>query len=90
MVSFVNLLYNELFYYRLFMGYYMTMLQTYPDLLTNNTRNTSYAAIFKKFSSQYTWSQSALSLSLRMMRDNYMAFPFHVGLSMYEEDLDGF
>ncbi|MFA6256147.1 MAG: hypothetical protein WC606_03090 [Candidatus Absconditabacterales bacterium] len=85
MISFVNLLYNELFYYRLFEGYYMIMLQKYPSLTT-----TSYSTIFKKFSSEYIWSKTALSLSLRMMRDTYMAFPFHVGFSMYQEDLDGF
>jgi len=85
MMSFVNLAYNEIFYYRLFMGYYMTMIQKYPNLLPDYT---SYDTISRKFSSQYIWSKSALSLSLRMMRDTYMAFPFHVGFSMYEEDLD--
>ena len=88
MVSFVNLLYNELFYSRLFMGYYMVMLQKTPLLLVNTTHTTSYATIFKKISSEYVWSKNALSLSLRMMRDTYMAFPFHVGFSMYQEDLD--
>jgi hypothetical protein len=27
-------------------------------------------------------------LSLRMMRDTYTAFPFHVWFSIYQEDLD--
>ena len=72
MVSFVNLLYNEIYYYRLFIGYYMTMIQQYPEI------NADYNAIFQKFSAEYVRSKSAMSLSLRMMRDMYMAFPFHV------------
>jgi hypothetical protein len=90
LVSFLNLSYNELFYYRLFMGYYLVMLQKYPSLLMQNTYMTDYTTILKTFSTQYMWSKDALSLSMRMMRDMYMAFPFHVGLSMYQEDLDGF
>ena len=88
--SFVNLVYNELFYYRLFMWYYLSMLQAHPELLTNNTYMNDYATILKTFSTQYMWSKDALSLSLRMMRDIYVAFPFHVWFSMYQEDLDGF
>jgi hypothetical protein len=38
---------------------------------------------------QYTRSKDALSLSLRMMRDTYTAFPFHVWFSLYQEDLYG-
>ncbi len=87
MMSFVNLSYNEIFYYRLFMGYYMIMLQKYPLLLPDYT---SYDTILQNFSSQYIRSKSALSLSLRMMRDTYIAFPFHIGLTLYAEDLDGF
>jgi len=90
MVSFNNLVYNELFYYRLFAGYYMIMIQQHPSLLIKNTRVTNSSQILKRFSSQYIWSKTALSLSLRMMRDMYMGFPFHVGFSMYQEDLDGF
>lgn len=90
LASFVNLAYNELFYYRLFMWYYLVLLQRYPSLLEQNTYMTDYASILKTFSTQYMWSKDALSLSLRMMRDTYMAFPFHVGFSMYQEDLDGF
>lgn len=89
LTSFVNLTYNELFYYRLFVGYYLSMLQRYPSLLKNNTYMTDYSYIQKTFLTQYTRSKDALSLSFRMMRDTYTAFPFHVGFSMYQEDLDG-
>lgn len=84
MTQFINLIYNELYYYRLFVGYYMIILQKYPGI------NSDYATILQNFSSEYAWSKSAISLSLRMMRDMYMAFPFHVWLSMYQEDVDAF
>ena len=71
------------------MAYYLTMLQSYQNLLANNPYADDYSTIAKSFSSQYTWSKDALSLSLRMMRDTYLAFPFHIGFLMYEEDLDG-
>ncbi len=90
MVSFVNLTYNELFYYRLFASYYILMLQKNPGTLISTSQNNDLSTIQKKFSSQYIRSKTALSLTFRMMRDTYMAFPFHVGFSMYQEDLDGF
>jgi len=90
LTSFVNLAYNELFYYRLFMWYYLSMIQKHRSLISENTFMTDYNYILKTFSTQYMWSKDALSLSLRMMSDMYMAFPFHVGFSMYQEDLDGF
>ncbi len=89
LVSFTNLVYNELFYYRLFMWYYLSMLQRYPGILYQNTYMKDYTDIQKTFLTQYARSHEALSLSLRMMRDTYIAFPFHVGLSMYHEDLYG-
>ncbi len=88
LVSFANLTYNELFYYRLFVGYYLSMLQRYPSLFKNNIYMTDYTYIQKTFLTQYTRSKDALSLSLRMMRDTYTAFPFHVWFSIYQEDLD--
>jgi hypothetical protein len=72
MTHFVNLIYNELYYYRLFVGYYMIVLQQNPQI------NTDYATILQNFSSEYVWSKNAISLSLRMMRDMYIAFPFHI------------
>lgn len=89
-VSFVNLSYNELFYYRLFMGYYLVMLQQNPSTLLKNSQNRSLSTITKKFSTQYTRSKDAMSLTFRMLRDTAMAFPMHIGMEMYKEDLDGF
>jgi hypothetical protein len=88
--SFVNLSYNELFYYRLFMAYYLLTLQKNPGILAENDFLHNYDKILKTFSTQYMWSKSALSLTFRMLRDVYVSFPFHIGFLMYQEDLDGF
>ena len=53
----------------------------------NNTWNTDIDTLIKKSSNQYFRSKDALSLTFRMMRDTYMAYPFHIGLLMYQEDL---
>ena len=87
---FVNLTYNELFFYRLFVGYYLVVLQKNPGTLLHSSQNNNLSTLAKKFSSEYIRSKSALSLSFRMLRDLNMAFPFHVGFSMYQENLDGF
>ena len=84
MASFVDLLYNELYYYRQFVSIYTTKIKENPSFTL------SYSFINKKFESEYLWSKRAMSLSLRMMRDMYAAFPFHIGLSMYQERLNKF
>lgn len=89
-VPFVNLTYNELFYYRLFLWYYFAALQKNPWILVNTAYNNNLTTIMHEFSSQYTRSKDALTLTFRMLRDTNMAFPFHVGFSLYQEDLDGF
>ena len=90
MISFVNLTYNELFYYRLFMGYYFLMLQKNPTILAKNTYYKESSLLLQEASNQYIRSQDALSLTLRMMRDLYVAYPFHIGFLLYQEWLDGF
>lgn len=78
MLSFMNLSYNELFYYRLFMGYYFMMLQKNPSILLKNTYNKEIDTLIKKSSNQYLRSKEAMSLTFRMLRDMYVAYPFHV------------
>jgi hypothetical protein len=72
------------------MGYYFMMLQKTPSILMGNTRHKNIDILIKESSNQYLRSRDALSLTFRLMRDTYMAYPFHVGFLMYQEDLDGF
>lgn len=86
--QFVNLAYNEFFYYRLFATYYLTMIQTKTDIL-KMTQTTIKPEIDRRSSTllnEVQRSQEAFSLTLRMMRDQYAAFPLHIGFLMYQED----
>lgn len=86
---FLNLSYNELFYYRLFAQYYAWMITTKPDILHIKLKEVN-AEIFTRttnMTNELIWSQEALSMSIRMLRDFYTAFPLHIGFLMYQEDL---
>lgn len=90
--KFTNLVYNELFYYRLFMTYYTTRIQYNSTnlLKLNNASLVTSEEIYTRistFTNEFTRSQQALSMTLRMLRDLYAAFPLHIGFLMYEEDL---
>ncbi|MFA5748155.1 MAG: hypothetical protein WC872_03530 [Candidatus Absconditabacterales bacterium] len=94
LLSFINLLYNEIFYYRLFVDYYILTAQEYPQILEDTySRNTLQNQLEKKISqisNQLMRSEKAISLSIKTLRDNYVAFPLHIGFLMYYEDLNGF
>jgi len=88
--SFVNIMYNELFYYRLFVDYYTMVLNNHPEILWNNTNQSQINEIIIKFNNEYLWSKKALSISIRMLRDVNFAFPLHIWFMMYSEELDWF
>lgn len=86
---FLNLTYNEMFYYRLFVQYYTWMITTKPEILKLLAQDTN-AAVFtrtKNIQNELIWSQWALTMSMRMLRDFYTAFPLHIWFLMYQEDL---
>lgn len=87
---FLNLVYNELFYFRLFGQYYSWMISNKQELLKLPTITSANNEIFSRTSSmanEFIWSQDALSLSLRMLRDFYSSFPLHIGFLLYQEDI---
>lgn len=87
--QFLNLTYNELFYYRLFMTYYTTMIQSKTELLwlTQATAGPEISKRVTAFANEFTRSQQALAMTIRMLRDQYAAFPLHIWFLMYQEDL---
>ena len=87
---FLNLNYNELFYYRLFAQYYAWMLTTKePNILWLSQDELAWESFDRigQMNNELVWSQDALSVSMRMLRDSYTAFPLHIGFLMYQEDL---
>lgn len=88
--QFLNLTYNELFYYRLFAQYYSWMLTTNAKVLLDLQAKEVNSEVFtrtRNMSNELTWSEWALSLSMRMLRDFYTSFPLHIWFLMYQEDI---
>lgn len=86
-------MYNELFYYRLFKTYYTTTLQALQVgeknilQLQRSLWETEVQMRVTNFANEFTRSQQAVSMTMRMLRDQYSAFPLHIGFLMYQEDL---
>lgn len=76
MEAFMNVLYNELFYYRLFITYYST------DIKIPNQNESA-----EKMRQELVRSQDAVDLSLQMLKELYFAYPLHLGFTLYLEDL---
>jgi hypothetical protein len=62
--------------------YYILTAQEYPQILEDTySRNTLQNQLEKKISqisNQLMRSEKAISLSIKTLRDNYVAFPLHI------------
>lgn len=93
--NFINLIYNEYFWYRLFMEYYSTSLLRNPNL--SNINSTSNAEKIADNKEKVIWIQQnntririALSDSLRTLSEISQTFPLHIWLTMYQENANLF
>jgi len=83
--EFTNTIYNELFFFRLFIDYYnITVSSNY-----NIIKKTSSSVIkdITKFDNEFSRIQKSISMTTRNLRDIYISFPLHIGLVMYYEDV---
>lgn len=90
MKPFVNMLYNEMFYYNLFVQFYRQRLLQEDDLFewsktTERLQLQSFVSM--KIQNELNLSKKALEMSIRILRDQYWTFPLHIGLLMYWEQL---
>ena len=78
--GFTLLLYNEMFYYRLFVNYYTLIISANPELISSNpaTFSREVSDRVERFDDELLRSQKAISLTLRSLRDTYAAFPLHI------------
>lgn len=100
MVPFVNLVYNEFFYYSLFVQYFSAWLQAESNNLNANSKTDAAASTMTIASNQakkalimqneFAWSRDALAMSIRVLRNAYVTYPIHIGLLMYREKLQDF
>ena len=91
-------MYNELFFYTLFTQTYSTYLEkfwsdqnTLPQVLKNQNKSInmsgSIAIQRERISSQNKSLQSAVKKTIRQLNNTISAFPIHIGMLMYQEDL---
>lgn len=90
--QFIAMIENEIFFYRLFMAHYMWWIQAERRLLNEkdswlNTSIEKTAEIIAKTQQQIAWTQDAVDMSMRSLREMATTFPIHIGLLIYYEDL---
>jgi len=90
---FRNILWNEFFFFKLWMvGYKQALLNNHkllPPLLPSDWawRQRETQKEIATITSQIYYSQIAIDDWLRFLKDAYLTFPIHVGMKVYLEDL---
>ncbi len=84
-IDFTNTIYNELFFLRLFIDYYGLVISSNPNVL--DTTTWEWLKQITKFNNEFTRIQKSISMTTRSLRDLYIAFPLHIWLVMYYEDV---
>ena len=86
----MNAVYNEYFWYRLFLSYYSIYIDWYDFLDGSyNDQTEKYEENLERISlvnDQISKSKQAITLSLRSLTEMTYSFPIHVGFLMYHED----
>ena len=95
MTKFVNLVYNELFFYTSFVQYYTYILETQPQFRANANLNTIEQTQTKEnevwlMRENLSDSRKAVTTSIRFLKELQMTFPMHIGLLMYTEAINTF
>lgn len=93
--EFVNLVYNEYLWYRIFTSYYSNALLQVPGMSSLNTSFDVDKLADNKDKMNVLQEQSlkiqfAIIKSLRSLSEIYASFPTHIGLTMYQEDANMF
>ncbi|NOZ43691.1 MAG: hypothetical protein GXP45_00695 [bacterium] len=65
----MNIIYNELLYYRIFITYYSTYNQ---DSIPSKSINT------QQFKQELIRTEQASDLALRMLKEMYFSYPIHL------------
>ncbi|MCF7834964.1 hypothetical protein K9M48_02815 [Candidatus Gracilibacteria bacterium] len=92
--KYINLIYNEIFYYRLLLKFYEEKVLSAPTEIAPapfNKDTTTAKNYFKnkiyEFNREINRMHSAVSNTTKMLNEIYATFPLHIGFLMYQEDL---
>lgn len=95
MDKFINLVYNELMYYSLFIEYYSYLLQSKSEFKNWDVKNFSDKIVNNKnrVSKMYNnldASKKAIQTSIQILKEAQYTFPIHIWFLMYSEDVHKF
>lgn len=86
---FLNAVYNEYFWYRVFLSYYTSYINSSDFVDGEQDNQDKYEENQERISlvqDQIIKSKTAITLSLRSLTEMTYSFPVHVGFLMYHED----
>ncbi len=91
-IAFNNLVYNELFWYRIFVQYYITQSSKHSNTIfvryNNENKNwKNQQTIYTKYLNADTNLTQALDIANTYLQSVENSFPYHIGFLMYQEDL---
>ncbi len=90
--KFIDLVYNELMYYSLFIEYYSYLLQSKSEFKNWDVKNFSDKVVNNKnrVSEMYNnidGSRKAIQTSIQILKETQYTFPIHIWFLMYSEDI---
>lgn len=87
---FLNAVYNEYFWYKLFLTYYSSYINWVgfldADYKTQEEKYEKNQERISLINDQLSKSKTAITLSLRSLTEMTYSFPVHIGFLMYQED----
>lgn len=93
--NFINLVYNELFFYTAFAEYYKFALSIQPNFKNNENANRTQKTAAQqeridKITANMQYSKDAIKLTTRMLKELQITFPLHIWFLMYAEGINTF
>lgn len=90
--NFINLVYNELMYYGLFVEYYSYLLQNKSEFKNRNVKNfsdkiTNNQNRISEMYDNIDSSRKAIQTSIKILKEIQYTFPIHIWFLMYSEDI---
>lgn len=92
--SYINLIYNEIFYYRLLFKFYENQVLSNPKVIAPSSFNKNLTTAKDYFrdkiyqlNREINRMHGAISNTNKILNEIYSSFPLHVWLLMYQEDL---
>jgi hypothetical protein len=89
---FIDLVYNELLFYALFVDYYSYLLQNKSDfknwdIIEFQTKLTKNQKRVETMAMNFEKSREAIQTTIKILKELQYSFPIHIGFLLYSEDI---